>query len=220
MKNRRINIVILGARPDGHAKVVLEICEASHKFNVLGFIDDDPKKRGCKIRGYSVIGTSIQLSRIKKELGVEGCIVAIADNPIRRRLGEFVMNTDIQLINAIHPAATIASDVSIGRGVVCGAGSIINVGTSIGDHVNINTAATIDHDNIVDDGANISPGVHTAGRVHIGRDVFVGTGAIFIPDIKVGKGAIIGAGAVVIKDVEPYTVVAGVPAHVIKRIEG
>ena len=37
-------------------------------------------------------------------------------------------------------------------------------------------------------------------------------GAITLPDIKIGEGAVVGAGAVVTKGIEPYTIVAGVPA--------
>ncbi len=51
----------------------------------------------------------------------------------------------------------------------------------------------------------------------IGHDVWIGHGAVVMPGVTVGTGAIIGAGAVVTKDVEPYTIVAGVPARVIRR---
>jgi acetyltransferase-like isoleucine patch superfamily enzyme len=51
----------------------------------------------------------------------------------------------------------------------------------------------------------------------IGNDVWIGSGAIILRGVKVGDGAVIGAGAVVTNDVEPYTVVAGVPAKPIKK---
>lgn len=53
-------------------------------------------------------------------------------------------------------------------------------------------------------------------RVHIGHDVWIGHGAIILPGITIGHGAVIAAGAVVTKNVEPYAVVAGVPAKRIK----
>lgn len=51
---------------------------------------------------------------------------------------------------------------------------------------------------------------------YIGNDVWIGNNAIIKYGIKIGDGAIIGSGAVVTKDVEPYSIVGGVPAKVIK----
>lgn len=48
-------------------------------------------------------------------------------------------------------------------------------------------------------------------------DVWIGRNAIIMPNIRIGKGSIVGAGAVVTKDVEPYSVVGGVPAKLIKK---
>ncbi len=57
------------------------------------------------------------------------------------------------------------------------------------------------------------------GETIIEDDVWIGAGAIIFPKIRIGKGAVIGAGAVVTKDVPPKTVVAGVPAKVIKTLQ-
>ena len=53
--------------------------------------------------------------------------------------------------------------------------------------------------------------------VKIGNDVWIGSGANILSGNKVGDGAVIGAGSIVTKDVEPYTIVAGVPAKPIKK---
>lgn len=53
--------------------------------------------------------------------------------------------------------------------------------------------------------------------ITIGHDVWIGHGAIILPGVTVGNGAVVGAGAVVSKNVEPYTIVAGVPAKPIRR---
>lgn len=51
---------------------------------------------------------------------------------------------------------------------------------------------------------------------HIGNDVWIAAGANILRGVNIGDGAVIGAGAVVLHDVEPYAIVAGVPARVIK----
>ena len=48
-------------------------------------------------------------------------------------------------------------------------------------------------------------------------DVWIGRNAVIMPNIKLGKGSVVGAGSIVTKDVEPYCVVAGVPAKLIKK---
>lgn len=53
-------------------------------------------------------------------------------------------------------------------------------------------------------------------RVIIGNDVWIGCDAIIMPGVSIGNGAVIGAGAIVTKDVEPYAIVSGVPAKVMK----
>ena len=51
----------------------------------------------------------------------------------------------------------------------------------------------------------------------IGNDVWIGYGALIMAGVKIGDGAVIGAGSIVTKDVDPFTVVAGVPAKQIKE---
>jgi len=57
------------------------------------------------------------------------------------------------------------------------------------------------------------------GNVIIKHDSWLGAGSIILPNIIIGEFAIVAAGSVVTKDVPPYTVVAGVPAKIIKKLE-
>jgi acetyltransferase-like isoleucine patch superfamily enzyme len=56
--------------------------------------------------------------------------------------------------------------------------------------------------------------------VIIEDDVWIGCRAILLPGVTIGANAVVAAGSVVTKDVQPYTVVAGNPAKIIKRIDG
>ena len=60
---------------------------------------------------------------------------------------------------------------------------------------------------------------HPIRRIVIGEDTWVGANCIIMPGITIVKCCIVAAGAVVTHDVPDYTVVAGVPAKVIKRID-
>ncbi len=53
--------------------------------------------------------------------------------------------------------------------------------------------------------------------VVVGHDVWIGHGATILPGVTIGNGAAVGAGAVVTRDVEPYAIVAGVPAEPLKH---
>lgn len=54
------------------------------------------------------------------------------------------------------------------------------------------------------------------GPVVIGDDVWIGARVIILPGVTIGEGAVIGAGSVVPRNVEPFAVVAGNPARVIR----
>lgn len=59
--------------------------------------------------------------------------------------------------------------------------------------------------------------VETSKRVQIGNDVWIGFGCFIKAGVKIGSGAVIGANSVVTHDVEPYTIVGGTPARVIRK---
>ena len=49
-------------------------------------------------------------------------------------------------------------------------------------------------------------------------EVWIGSGAIILPGVRIGKGSIVAAGAVVTKDIPSYTLVGEVPARIIKKV--
>jgi acetyltransferase-like isoleucine patch superfamily enzyme len=61
--------------------------------------------------------------------------------------------------------------------------------------------------------------VRREGRVVVEDHAFIGAHVVVMPDVRIGEGAVVSAGAVVWRDVPPYTLVAGVPARVIKQWE-
>lgn len=113
--------------------------------------------------------------------------------------------------------------IRIGRDSLIGEYNVLRGqgGISIGDRVytapNVQILA-VNH--VFDDPARpmIEQGI-TAQGIVVEDDVWVGAGAIITDGVRVGKGAVVAAGAVVTEDAPPHTVVGGVPAKVLKRIE-
>jgi len=129
----------------------------------------------------------------------------------------------------------------IGEGVFIGAQANIQGrydGTCrIGNNVWIGPQAFLDaRDLFIGDHVGWGPGAKILGSAHSGipldvpiirtdleikpvrieAEADIGTNATILPGVTVGKGAIVGAGAVVASDVEPYSIVAGVPAKFLR----
>ncbi|MDD5729657.1 MAG: acyltransferase [Candidatus Omnitrophica bacterium] len=56
-----------------------------------------------------------------------------------------------------------------------------------------------------------------AAPVTINDDVWLGANVVVLPGVTIGQGAIVGAGAIVTKDIEPYSIVAGNPAKLLRK---
>jgi len=131
-------------------------------------------------------------------------------------------------INArIEPGAIIREQVEIGDNAVIMLGAVINIGAEIGASTMIDMGAILGGRAIVGTNSHIGAGAVLAGviepasaqPVRIGNNVLVGANAVVIEGVQVGDGAVVAAGAIVTKDVPANTVVAGVPAKVIKKID-
>ena len=205
------NIIILGA--GGFAK---ELAWCIRDENILGFIDEDERLHGRIINDVPVLGG---LNKIV-EHGKCKLICGIGSSKIRKAIvGKIlVINNIAQFFTAIAPSVRFSSFVKLGVGTVLCSGSILTTDIDVGNHVILNLDCTVGHDSIIRDYVTIAPGVHISGHVEIGEGVEIGTGANILPGIKIGEWSVVGAGAVVTREVEPWSIVAGVPAKKIKEI--
>ena len=120
--------------------------------------------------------------------------------------------------NLPHAHITIGEDCLIGEySVIRGQG-----GVTLGDRVYTSPFTQIIAVNHVFDDPTasfIDQGI-TAEGITVGDDVWLGANVVVTDGVCIGNGAVVAAGAVVTRDVPAHTVVAGVPAKVIREIDG
>lgn len=144
-----------------------------------------------------------------------GAIGNIRDN---KRLIEDFKEARFSFFSAIVPSVVQSRQRFLGDGIAIAQGVVLSCNVFIDDHSMINIGCTLSHDVTVGKYVNMSPGTHIAGYVTIEDEVFIGTGVTIVPRVTVGKGAYIAAGACITKDVPSYSMVAGVPGTIKRKL--
>lgn len=119
-----------------------------------------------------------------------------------------------------NPSISIGNNVTINPNcqIVCVNEIIIEDNVLLASYVFIS-----DHSHGINDGSDIllSPEnrkLFSKGRVVIGANTWIGQGVCILSGVKIGKNVIVGANSVVTKDVPDNSIIAGIPAKVIKEI--
>ena len=135
---------------------------------------------------------------------------------------------DLTNTNArIEPGAFIREQAIIEDGAVVMMGATINIGAIVGEGTMIDMNATLGGQATTGKNVHVGAGAVLAGVIEppsaapvvIENEVVIGANAVVLEGVRVGEGAVVAAGAVVVEDVPAHTVVAGVPAKVIKQID-
>jgi sugar O-acyltransferase (sialic acid O-acetyltransferase NeuD family) len=213
-----LHLVIVGA--GDHGRTALETTKACNavaaRYQVLGYVDDDPAKQGREVGGAPVLGGLDWIERC----GRDGYryVLALASCPAKRTLADRLERFRLTFETLVHPTATIGSGVDLGRGTIIGAGAVIAFDTVIGDHVTVNLNSTIGHDCVVGTFSTVAPGANVAGKVKLGEGCDIGLNAAVGKGVHVGEWSSVGAGTVVVKDVPPHRQVFGNPARLLPPV--
>jgi len=205
-------IVIIGAGDGG--RLVSELVKEQQEFEAIGFIDDNEAVQGKTINGYKIIGMSADLKRF----GGIGFVIAVGMNmKVRSMLFEKAMDATLEPVNVIHRTAIIEKSARVGKGTIMLANCVINAFATVGKNVFIFTGTIIEHDTNIGNNVYFSPGVSLGGGVKVGDNTFFGINSCTVGGITIGSNVIVGAGSVVLKDVPDNTVVAGIPAKILRK---
>jgi UDP-perosamine 4-acetyltransferase len=213
MTDRR-PLLILGA--GSFAIEVLEAAELAG-VRVAGFVVSDdlapptPRHAGLPVFVESAVPFA------PEEVALAGGIVTTR----RRAFVERMTARGFAFLTVVHPSAIVSPRARIDDGAFVGAGVIVASHTHVGAHVLLNRGANVGHDNALEPFVTIGPGAILAGSVRVGAGAYVAVGAVIRDHLDIGAGAVVAAGAVVVKTIAPHTLVAGVPAVVVRDgVEG
>jgi acetyltransferase-like isoleucine patch superfamily enzyme len=180
-----------------------------------------------RMNGLAAIESGVRLryaSNIRLEKGVyidSGSYLHACPQGIEIGAGSIIMHGAV--LHVYNFRGIPHAGIKIGKNSLVGEYSVIRGqgGVCIGDRVYTSPFTQIIAVNHIFDDASrsfVDQGI-TAEGIVIEDDVWLGAGSIITDGVHIGRGAVIAAGSVVTKNVPPHTVVAGVPARVIKTIE-
>lgn len=212
------NLIIIGASGFGRevAWLVERINKVNPTWNLMGFIDDAPEMQGKSVNGYTVLGTTEDVSKFDAHY-----VCAIGSAKVRELIINRISETkkDVQFATLIDPCVEMSELVKVGEGTIICAHCILTVNIEIGNHVIINLDCTVGHDAILQDFVTLYPSVNVSGITNIGHCSELGTGVQIIQAKTVGNYSIVGAGAVIVKDIPDKCTAVGSPAKPIKFFE-
>ncbi|HCJ50099.1 MAG TPA: galactoside O-acetyltransferase [Microbacterium sp.] len=187
------------------------------------------------------------LLRSSSGLVFRGRGVSILNPQYISNAGRLVLEDFVEVQGVSRRGISFGRSVSIGRGTTIRPSSYYGgeagIGLRVGDRSSIGAGGFVGCSGWIEIGDDVmlGPGVRLFSENHafgdlsqtikqqgvirgelvIENDCWIGSGVTLLPNITVGRGSVIAAGSVVNRDVPPYSVVAGVPAKVVRsRGEG
>ena len=127
---------------------------------------------------------------------------------------------DYSVIESFACINNAVGDVMIGDHTRVGLHNTIIGPVIIGNHVNLAQGITVTalNHNFEDSNKRIDEQGVSTSAVIIEDDIWIGANAVILPGVTIGHHSVVAAGAVVTKDVPPHSLVAGVPAKIIRQI--
>lgn len=210
-------MIIFGAK--GFAKEVLEVVSQMKQLKDLVFYDDlNSDLPEMMFNQFPILRS--KESAVNYINRVDSSFTIAIGNPIlRKEVYDKFTGMGGKLVSTISTDTKIGSfDVQIGNGANILSGSIFSNGVKIGVGCIVYYNSIITHDCTVGDFVEISPSVTLLGGCSVGSYSQIGSNATILPNVKIGKNVVVGAGSVVTKDVSDNSLVLGVPAIVVKKL--
>jgi sugar O-acyltransferase (sialic acid O-acetyltransferase NeuD family) len=186
------------------------------KWQVIGFIDDDPSLWKKDLFGVKVLGGREKLKKFShaRVLAVPGN----PDNYLKRKniIKSLALNKK-RFATIIHPSVIISPDAQIGFNTLIMPHVVISCGVKIGNHCVILPNTVISHESQIGDYCCLGSNITISGSVTIKPQCYLGSGTNVRDKITIGEKTLVGLGSNVISNIEKQVIVAGNPARLIRK---
>jgi sugar O-acyltransferase (sialic acid O-acetyltransferase NeuD family) len=214
-------IVIIGAANDGELVVDLieDINDAKPSFQILGYLDDDPKKHGATINGYPVLGPIAYYRDLPASTKY---VVTLASAKRTYRTKQIVNRLGLQperVVTLIHPQATVSRSASIGAGCIVLAGVRINSRVRLGNCVLVEGNVWLGVGTEVHDYAVVTHDASISGDCVLEEGCYLGANCSVIGKTTIGRWAVVGMGTVVLRNVPTRNIMVGNPARLVGTVD-
>lgn len=204
----------------GQFKVMKEISDY-YNLEILAIFDDTPNlTTPCKEISLFQGSYLEHWVNDRNDISEIGFCISIG-NPhgkFRVDLSKKLKSYGLKPVSLIHPSAIIAKNCTIDEGVQIHAGAIVGEEVIIGKQCIINTKASVDHECVLEDGVELTPNATLCGNIKVGKYATIYSSATVLPNLIIGSNSIVGAGSLVNKNIIENTVVVGVPAKFLKKV--
>ena len=166
--NNRTKVVIIGGGTSG--EVVADILFDQKKYEVVGFVDDNPKEN-FEFYGKKIIYDDIRKFPTEYDKNkYDAVIISFGGNlSIKKEIYNLYKEHNISFINAIDKTAKIGRNVKLGEGNVIGANTYIGTSTEIKNNNWVAASVNIDHHNNIGNHNLFGPNFTSPGKVKIGN---------------------------------------------------
>ena len=210
-------ILIFSAGPAGREanQLIISINKANPEWEVVGYVDDDPKKSNKIIDQIKIYSNKNKPK--KKEIYA---ICGIMDHKIRKKIyNQEIIKDGYKLTNLIHPNIEQPKCFKLGIGNIIFGNVHISFEVKIGNFSIISNYCDLGHNLIMQDYLTVMPSVVIGGNCKIENNTLIGSGAKIHQGLKIGKNCKIGMGTLITNEVEENKIIVDYPRKITKDIK-